>query len=102
METTGTDGSILLLDIKYSPNPDPTISTSVFRKPTHINHYLDWNSSHPILAKKAVIQALTYSVKMFVPCLKSWQKKWTTSEEYSSQTANQIGSPNTQKRNQQL
>ena len=51
METPANDGSILLLDTKCSPNPNSTISTSVFRKPAQTNHYLYWNSKHPILAK---------------------------------------------------
>ena len=63
METPANDGSIPFLDTKCSSNQDSTISTLVFRKPTHTNCYLDWNSNHPISAKKAVIQALTYRAK---------------------------------------
>ena len=34
------------------------ISVSVYRKPTHMDRYLDFNSSHPISAKRAVVRAL--------------------------------------------
>ena len=34
------------------------IEVSVYRKPTHTDRYLDFNSSHPILAKRAVVRAL--------------------------------------------
>ena len=34
------------------------ISVSVYRNLTHTDRYLDFNSSHPISAKKAVVRAL--------------------------------------------
>ena len=34
------------------------IAVSVYRKPTHRDRYLDFNSSHPISAKRAVVRAL--------------------------------------------
>ena len=34
------------------------ISVSVYRKPTHTDRYLDFNSSHPILAKRTLVRAL--------------------------------------------
>ena len=38
----------------HFPNPKgDNISVSVYRKPTHMDGYLDFNSSHPISAKKA-------------------------------------------------
>ena len=33
-------------------------AVSVYRKPTHTDRYLDFNSSHPISAKRAVARAL--------------------------------------------
>ena len=34
------------------------ITVSVYRKPIHTDRYLDFNSSHPISAKKAVVRML--------------------------------------------
>ena len=40
------------LDTKCLPNKDYCIQTSVYRQPTHTCNYLDWNSNHPVSAKK--------------------------------------------------
>ena len=64
MEAPGNDGVISFLDIKCSPNLDHTIHTSVYRKLSHTFCYPDWNSNHPISAKKAAVtHALIYRTK---------------------------------------
>ena len=50
-------GATPFLDTLPQPKGEE-ISVSVFRKPTHIDRYLDFNSSHPISAKRAVVSAL--------------------------------------------
>ena len=66
------------VDIKCSPNSDDTLHTSVYRKTTHNDCYLDWNSNYQISAMKAVFHVLIYRAKKVSP-QNSWQKKWTTS-----------------------
>ena len=63
MEVPGNDGSISFLHTKCSPNSDYTVHISVYRHPTNTNHYLGWNSNHPISATKTVINTLVYSAK---------------------------------------
>ena len=47
MECLDNEGSNPFLDTKCTPNPNHTIHTTVYIKPTHTDRYLDWNSNHP-------------------------------------------------------
>ena len=51
VEQPNMEGAIPFLDTFPQPKGE-NISVSVYRKPTHMDRYLDFNSSHPISAKK--------------------------------------------------
>ena len=57
VEQPNMEGTIPFLDTLPKLNGEE-ISVSVHRKPTHTDRYLDSNSSHPILAKGAVVRTL--------------------------------------------
>ena len=57
VEKPNVEGAIPFLDTLPQPNGEE-MSVSVYRKPTHMDRYLDFNSSHPISAKTAVERAL--------------------------------------------
>ena len=57
VEQPNVEGAIPFLDTLPQPKGEE-ISVSVYRKLTHTDRYLDFNSSHPILAKRAVVRAL--------------------------------------------
>ena len=57
-------GCIPFLDTKCTLNSNHAIHTTVCRKPTHTDRYLDLNSNHPISAKMSVIQPLTHRAKV--------------------------------------
>ena len=57
-EESRPDGSIPFLDILLTPGVDGSITTSVFRKPTHTDLYMQWGSHHAISSKYSVIGTL--------------------------------------------
>ena len=48
------------LDILVTPGRDGSLSTSVFRKPSHTDLYLQWDSHHPLTSKYSVIGTLQH------------------------------------------
>ena len=56
-------GSLPFLDTLVTVQPDNTFSTSVYRKPTHTDQYLHWDSNHHITAKQSVFNTLAHRAK---------------------------------------
>ena len=54
------DGAILFLDSIGKPEADGNLSITVYRKPTHMDQYLQWDSHHHLSAKFSVINTLTH------------------------------------------
>ena len=61
IELPGTDG-LPFLDTLTKPTPI-SIEPTVYRKPTPMDRYLDYNSKCPISAKLSVIHTLTHRAK---------------------------------------
>ena len=61
IELPGTDG-LPFLDTLTKPTPN-SIESTVYRKHTHTDRYLDYNSNHPISAKLSVIHTLIHRAK---------------------------------------
>ena len=55
--------SIPFLDTIVMPQPDGSIKTTVYRKPTHTDMYLHWDSYHPMSAKFSIINTLRHRSK---------------------------------------
>ena len=60
VEDNKEDGSILFLDTIVKPEVDGSLSITVYRKPTHTDQYLQWDSHHHLSAKFSVIQTLSH------------------------------------------
>ena len=51
------------LDILVTPQSDGTFTTKVYRKTTHTDLYLQWDSNHSLASKYSVIITLTHRAK---------------------------------------
>ena len=60
VEDNKEDGSIPFFDTIVKPAVDGTLSMTVYRKPTHTDQYLQWDSHHHLSAKFSVIQTLSH------------------------------------------
>ena len=57
------DDSMPFLDILVTPQEDGTLTSKVYRKPTHTDQYLQWDSHHNLACKYSVINTLTHRAK---------------------------------------
>ena len=55
-----SDGQLPFLDVLVTREEDGTISTSVYRKPTHTDQYLAFEFHHPMGHKRAAVRTLMY------------------------------------------
>ena len=63
MEEPDQDGSLPFLDTTVTPGPNNTLITTVYRKPTHRDQYLHWDSNH-FVAANSVYNTLAHKVKV--------------------------------------
>ncbi|XP_072014754.1 uncharacterized protein [Amphiura filiformis] len=54
------DNKLAFLDCLVHLNSDGTLNSTVYRKPTHTDHYLQFDSHHPLIHKLGVIRTLQY------------------------------------------
>ena len=52
------EGQLPLLDVLLACGSNGSIRTSVYRKPSHTNKYLDFDSHHPLSHKRSVADTL--------------------------------------------
>ena len=63
-EDSRPDGSMPFLDILITPKEDGSLSTTVYRKPTHTDLYLQWDSNHTITSKYSVVGTLCHRAQV--------------------------------------
>ena len=73
-ETTKADGSMPFLDTLVTPESDGSLETTVHRKPTHTNQYLQWDSHHTITNKYNIISTLLHRAKTSALTNIYWKK----------------------------
>ena len=57
-EEAGDDGSIPFLDVLIIPDEEGNLKTTVYRKPTHMDLYFQWDSNHTVSSKYSVVGSL--------------------------------------------
>ena len=57
-EESHSDGSMPFQDTLITPRSDDSLSTTVYRKPTHTDLHLQWDSHHAIALKYSVVNTL--------------------------------------------
>ena len=62
-EDSKPDGSMPFLDMMITPKEDGRLSTTVYRKPTHTDLYLQWDSHHSISSKYSMVGTLHHRAK---------------------------------------
>ena len=75
VENSKEYGAIPFLDTIVKPENDGKLSISVYRKPTHTDQYLEWNSHHHLSTKYSVISTLTHRAKTVFINPKLFQKE---------------------------
>ena len=78
-EDVREDGSMPFLDIPVTPEEDGSLKTSVFRKTTHTDLYLQWDSHNTILSKYSVAGTLYHRTSTIWSTPKFCKKKKNTS-----------------------
>jgi len=63
---TEKESKIALLDTSVSREPDGRLTTSVYRKPTHTDQYLAYDSHHPKSVKRGIVKCLYDRAKRLV------------------------------------
>ena len=58
-----SEAQLAFLDVLIIQNPDKILATDVYRKPTHTDRYLDFQSHRPIAHKIVVIRTLNHQAK---------------------------------------
>ena len=86
------DGSTPFLDTLVTPQEDGTLTTSVYRKPTQTDFYLQWDSHNNLACKYSVVNTLTHRAKAV--CFNSELLKTEQKQEKTRQKQHQ---PNKQK-----
>ena len=63
-EEPNQEGALHFLDTLVSPGPNNTLTPTVYRKPTHMDQYLLWDSNHYIAAENSVFNTLAFREKV--------------------------------------
>ena len=64
IEQPNQKGALPFLETLFSPGPNNTLVTTIYRKPLHTDQYLHWDSNHIITTKNSVCNTLAFRAKV--------------------------------------
>ena len=82
-------GQLPFLDILLTREDNGSVSTSVYRKATHTNKYLSFQSHHPAAHKRAVVKTLLHRAEPFRH--QRWAEWWR--RDMSLRSFNEMDTP---------
>ena len=91
IEEPTQQGTLPFLNTLVSIESNNTFSTSVYRKPTHTDQHLHWDSNHYITAKQSVLIPWHTGLKLSLWQRKPWTRNYNTSEGLYKHVNSQIG-----------
>ena len=66
VELENSNGILCFLDSKITRSSNGMLNSSVFKKPTHSDRYLDFHSAHPLYVKSNVVENLFSRIERIV------------------------------------
>ena len=79
------------LDMLITPTEDGRLNTTVYRKPTHTDMYLRWDSHHPISSKYSMVGTLHHTAKTI--CSSPYMLQKEEEEEHLSRVLTRCNYP---------
>ena len=65
IEKESDEQALPMLDLKLIRDNN-TITTDIYRKPTHTDHYLQWSSHHPVQQKIGIVRTLMHRANTLI------------------------------------
>ena len=62
-EEPGPEGALPFLDILIKPDQEGRLNTTLYRKPTHTDQYLHWDSLYSVSSKYSVVGSLHHRAR---------------------------------------
>ena len=101
VEDNKEDGSIPFLDMIVKPEENGGLSITVYRRPTHTDQYLQWDSHHNLSAMFSVIHTLSHRAQTVCSNPELLKQEKNTSGRLSQVQVPQMGFGQSGKKDQQ-